>query len=75
MKAIVDDMRGWHRTRSVVLFFGVRRSEDLYDLPALRALANSHPWLTRGPGGIGGADLRGGAGHDLGGGQEIRALG
>lgn len=46
MKAIVDDMTKWNRGRSVVLFFGVRRSEDLYDLPDLRALANSHPWLT-----------------------------
>jgi NAD(P)H-flavin reductase/hemoglobin-like flavoprotein len=46
MKAIVDDMTRWNRNRSAVVFHGVRRSDDLYDLPALRAMADTHPWLT-----------------------------
>lgn len=45
MKAIVDDMATWNRDRTAVLFFGVRRSEDLYDLPALRELADANTWL------------------------------
>jgi NAD(P)H-flavin reductase len=46
MKALVDELRRWNSTRKVHLFFGVRRVEDLYDLPALQELAARHPWLT-----------------------------
>ncbi len=45
LRAMVEEMaRG--PARRAHLFFGVRRREQLYDLPALRRLADRNPWLT-----------------------------
>jgi NAD(P)H-flavin reductase len=46
IKAIIDDFRRWNTTRRAHVFFGVRRAEELYDLPALQNLASRYPWLT-----------------------------
>jgi NAD(P)H-flavin reductase/hemoglobin-like flavoprotein len=46
MKAIIEDMAKWNWYRRVHLFIGGRRPEDLYDLPAMQALARQHSWLT-----------------------------
>jgi NAD(P)H-flavin reductase len=46
MKAIIEDMAKWNWYRRVHLFFGGRRPEDLYDLPAMEALAAKHTWLS-----------------------------
>lgn len=46
LKAIVEDMTKWNTARRVHLFFGVRRSSDLYDLAALHRMAALHPWFT-----------------------------
>jgi NAD(P)H-flavin reductase/hemoglobin-like flavoprotein len=45
IKAIIEDATNWNRTRRVHLFFGVRRTQDLYDLAALHRLATRHLWL------------------------------
>jgi NAD(P)H-flavin reductase len=46
MKAIIEDMAKWNWYRRVHLFFGGRRPEDLYDLPAMEELAARHTWLS-----------------------------
>lgn len=46
IKALVDELRGYNRTRQVHLFFGARTHDDLYDLPAVNRLAERVPWLT-----------------------------
>jgi NAD(P)H-flavin reductase len=46
LKAILEDMTKWNTARRVHLFFGVRRSGDLYDLASLHRMAALHPWLT-----------------------------
>jgi NAD(P)H-flavin reductase/hemoglobin-like flavoprotein len=46
MKGIIDDMTRWNWYRRVHLFFGARRPEELYDLPAVQALSRQHTWLT-----------------------------
>lgn len=46
MKALIDDLRRWNTTRTAHLFFGVRKATDLYDLDAMRQLADRYPWLT-----------------------------
>jgi NAD(P)H-flavin reductase len=33
------------RHREIVLYHGARRHQDLYDLPALREMAVTYPWL------------------------------
>jgi NAD(P)H-flavin reductase/hemoglobin-like flavoprotein len=45
-KAIIEGMLGWNRTRSVHLFFGARRANELYQLGSLMRLSGQHPWLT-----------------------------
>ncbi len=46
MKAIIEDMARWNWYRRVHVFFGGRKPEDLYDLPAMQALARQHTWLS-----------------------------
>jgi len=46
IKAIVEELTRYNRTRWVHVFFGARNREDLYDLPALDRLAARHPWLS-----------------------------
>jgi NAD(P)H-flavin reductase len=45
IKSILEDATAWNRTRRVSLFFGVRRTQELYDLAALHRLAMGHRWL------------------------------
>lgn len=45
-KAIVEGMLSWNRSRSVHLFVGARRSDELYQLGSLMRLSGQHPWLT-----------------------------
>jgi NAD(P)H-flavin reductase/hemoglobin-like flavoprotein len=46
MRAIIEDMARWNWFRRVHLFFGARRPDELYDMPALHDLAAAHEWLT-----------------------------
>lgn len=46
IKALVDDLVRYNRTRWVHLFFGAKTREELYDLPAMMQLAARYPWLS-----------------------------
>ena len=46
MKAIIEGLAGGASERRAHLFFGVRRRDELYDMPALQQLAARHSWLT-----------------------------
>lgn len=46
MKAIIEDMARWNWYRRVHLFFGARRPDGLYDLPAMKTLAEANSWLS-----------------------------
>jgi NAD(P)H-flavin reductase/hemoglobin-like flavoprotein len=46
VKAIVEGLAGWNRSRSVHVFFGARQPDELYQLSALMRLSGQHPWLT-----------------------------
>jgi NAD(P)H-flavin reductase/hemoglobin-like flavoprotein len=46
IKALVEELTTWNRTRWVHVFYGERRAEDLYALPELRELVAAHPWLS-----------------------------
>lgn len=46
IRALLEELTTFNRTRWVHLFFGVKDRFDLYDLPYLQALAESYPWLS-----------------------------
>jgi NAD(P)H-flavin reductase/hemoglobin-like flavoprotein len=46
IKALVEELTRFNRTRWVHVFFGARDREDLYDLAALNRLAARYPWLS-----------------------------
>jgi NAD(P)H-flavin reductase len=46
IKALVQELARYNRTRWVHVFFGARDREDLYDLAALNELAARYPWLS-----------------------------
>jgi NAD(P)H-flavin reductase/hemoglobin-like flavoprotein len=46
IKALLDELTSFNRTRWVHLFFGARDRQDLYDLPHLQAVATAYPWLS-----------------------------
>jgi NAD(P)H-flavin reductase/hemoglobin-like flavoprotein len=46
LKALVEQIAGEGGRRRATLFFGARTGTDLYDLPALEAMARDSPWLT-----------------------------
>ncbi|SDY15803.1 NAD(P)H-flavin reductase [Micromonospora pattaloongensis] len=46
IKAIIDELTRYNRTRWVHVFYGARDRDDLYDLEALNQLAAHYPWLT-----------------------------
>lgn len=46
IKALIEELTRYNRTRWVHVFYGARDRDDLYDLPALNRLANSYPWLS-----------------------------
>jgi NAD(P)H-flavin reductase len=46
IKALVEELTRYNRTRWVHLFFGAKDREDLYDLPDLNRLASKYPWLS-----------------------------
>jgi len=46
IKALVEELTRYNRTRWVHVFFGARDREDLYDLPELNRLAARYPWLS-----------------------------
>jgi NAD(P)H-flavin reductase len=46
VKAIVQELTRFNRTRWVHLFFGARTEDGLYDLPDLVRLAARYPWLS-----------------------------
>ncbi len=46
VKALVEELTRYNRTRWVHVFFGARTQEDLYDLPELLRLASRYPWLS-----------------------------
>lgn len=45
IKSLIDDMSKWNGSRNVTLFFGVRRTGDLYDMAALHRMAGLNRWL------------------------------
>ncbi len=46
IKALVEEMTRYNRTRWVHLFVGAKHRDDLYDLPALTKLAARYPWIS-----------------------------
>lgn len=46
IKALIDELSRYNRTRFVHLFRGVRTRDDLYDRDHLDQLVARHPWLT-----------------------------
>jgi NAD(P)H-flavin reductase len=46
MKALVQELARYNRTRWVHVFFGARNREGLYDLAELNELAARYPWLS-----------------------------
>ena len=46
IKALLEELTRFNRTRWVHVFFGAGTREDLYDLPELRAIAAQHPWVS-----------------------------
>ncbi|HEU5353184.1 MAG TPA: globin domain-containing protein [Actinocrinis sp.] len=44
--AIVEDMTRWNTNRRVTVYYGARKTADLYALDALEALRAHAPWLT-----------------------------
>ncbi|HEX6870989.1 MAG TPA: globin domain-containing protein [Micromonosporaceae bacterium] len=46
IKALVQEMARYNRSRWMHVFVGARNPDELYDLPALLALARRHPWLS-----------------------------
>jgi len=46
LKAIIEELTQYNRTRWVHLFFGARNRDDLYDLAELNQLAADNPWLS-----------------------------
>lgn len=45
MRALIEEIAWYGPPRRVDLFFGARDANGLYDMPALRQLAEAHPWL------------------------------
>ncbi len=46
LRALLEELTTFNRTRWVHLFFGARDREDLYDLEYLHRLATAYPWLS-----------------------------
>jgi NAD(P)H-flavin reductase/hemoglobin-like flavoprotein len=46
IKALVQELTRYNRTRWVHVFFGAKHRDDLYDLAELNRLAARHPWLS-----------------------------
>ena len=46
IKALVEELTRYNRTRWVHVFFGAKHREDLYDLAELNRLAARYPWLS-----------------------------
>ncbi|MFG2101331.1 globin domain-containing protein [Micromonospora echinaurantiaca] len=46
IKALVEELASYNRTRWVHVFYGARTEADLYGLAALRELVAQHPWLS-----------------------------
>jgi NAD(P)H-flavin reductase/hemoglobin-like flavoprotein len=46
IKALIEELTRYNRTRWVHVFFGARDRDDLYDLAGLNRLAAAYPWLS-----------------------------
>ncbi|MFF5932238.1 globin domain-containing protein [Streptomyces sp. NPDC012508] len=46
IKALVEDVAQHGRRRSVQVFYGARRDNDLYDIDTMLRMQQSHPWLS-----------------------------
>ncbi|MDM4721827.1 globin domain-containing protein [Micromonospora sp. WMMA1363] len=46
VKALVEELASYNRTRWVHVFYGARTRDDLYGLAGLRELVTAHPWLS-----------------------------
>lgn len=46
IKALIEELTRYNKTRWVHVFIGARDREDLYDLAAIHELAANYPWLT-----------------------------
>jgi NAD(P)H-flavin reductase/hemoglobin-like flavoprotein len=46
IKALIEELTRYNRTRWVHLFFGARNRDELYDLAALNRMAARYPWLS-----------------------------
>lgn len=46
IRALIEELTRYNRTRWVHVFFGAKDRDDLYDLAELNRLAAKHPWLS-----------------------------
>ena len=46
IKALIEELTRYNRTRWVHVFFGAKDRDDLYDLAELNRLAARYPWLS-----------------------------
>ncbi len=46
IKALLDELTSFNRTRWVHVLFGAKDRDDLYDLESLRQLASAYPWVS-----------------------------
>ncbi|GAA4679072.1 globin domain-containing protein [Phytohabitans rumicis] len=46
VKALIEELTRYNRTRWAHVYFGAKDREDLYDLEDLKKLAARHPWLS-----------------------------
>ncbi|SCG59487.1 globin domain-containing protein [Micromonospora coxensis] len=46
VKALVEELTAWNRTRWVHVFYGARTADELYGLAGLEELVAAHPWLS-----------------------------
>ncbi|HEY2792966.1 MAG TPA: globin domain-containing protein [Micromonosporaceae bacterium] len=46
IKALIEELTRYNRTRWVHLFFGAKNRDDLYDLADLNRMAARYPWLS-----------------------------
>ena len=74
IKALVEELATFNRTRWVHVFYGARQAGDLYGLAGLQELVAVHPWLSVTPACSEDPDFDGEQGDDPGGGGPVRPV-
>ena len=75
IKALIEELTRYNRTRWVHVFFGAKDRDDLYDLAELNRLAARYPWLSVVPACSEDAELRRRAGQHHRGAGPVRPVG